>query len=235
MNTNDTGINKFFLPAAVILAGLFIAGAVVWSNSHSSGNTGTTGTPSSVSIDDVKTDGEPFIGDANAPVTIAFWSDFQCPFCKQYELTTLPQIISDYVNTGKAKVVFLDFAFLGNDSVTAAEYGRSIWKLYPDQYFAWRTAMYNAQDAEGDQGFGNAASIDKLNATIAGLDAAKIAADVQANGSAYLAQANTDKTEAQSLGVNATPSFIIGDQLIAGAYPYATFQATIDSVLAGKK
>ncbi|MHB1163110.1 MAG: DsbA family protein [Minisyncoccota bacterium] len=234
METNEMS-NKFFLPAAVIIAGLFIAGAVMWSGSHPAQAPGTAGTGAGtaqvVNIKDVKTDGDPFIGQANAPVTIAFWSDFQCPFCKQFELTTLPQIITNYVDTGKVKVVFMDFPFLGNDSIAGALYSRSVWKLYPDQYFAWRTAMYNAQDQEGDQGFGNAASIDKLDATITGLDAAKIAADVKANTAAYQALVDADKAEAQKIGVNATPSFVIGTQVIAGAYPYKNFQDALDTLL----
>ncbi len=118
---------------------------------------------SSINSKDIVVAGHPFIGKADAPMVIPFWSDFQCPYCKQFELNTLPQIITDYVDTGKVKIVFMDLAFLGQDSVVASEYGQALWKLYPEQYFAWRTAMYEAQDAEGDQGFGNAASIDQLN------------------------------------------------------------------------
>ncbi|MFA6519757.1 MAG: thioredoxin domain-containing protein [Candidatus Paceibacterota bacterium] len=232
METNET--NKYFLPAAVILAGLFIAGAVLWNGSKSPvAPSGTAAAPAapSANIKDIKTDGDPFIGSANAPVTIAFWSDFQCPFCKQFELTTFPQIVKDYVDTGKVKVVFMNFTFLGNDSTTAALYDRSIWKLYPDQYMAWRTAMYEAQDEEQDIGFGDAASIDKLNATITGIDAKKVAADVKANTSAYQAEADADKAEAQKAGVNATPGFVIGTQAILGAYPYATFKTALDALL----
>ncbi|NNM84045.1 thioredoxin domain-containing protein, partial [Candidatus Parcubacteria bacterium] len=52
-----------------------------------------------------------------------------------------------------------------------------------------------------------------------------------ANASTYQALMDADKTEAGTLGVNATPSFIIGTQFIQGAYPYATFQAAIDPLL----
>ena len=245
MNTTET-TNKYFLPGAVIIAGLFIAGAVLWSGSHPAkapgvADNGAAAPAPAVDIKNVKTDGDPFIGDPNAPVTIAFWSDFQCPFCKAFEVGGIPQIqtppalpdiIKNYVDTGKAKVVFMDFVFLGNDSVTAALYNRSVWKLYPKQYFAWRTAMYKAQDQEGDQGFGNAASIDKLDATIPGLDAAKITVDVKANASAYQAMNDADKAEAAKAGVSSTPSFIIGTQKIEGAYPYANFQAAIEAALA---
>jgi protein-disulfide isomerase len=238
METN----NKYFLPAAVIVAGLFIAGAVMWSGSHPAGQTGTGTAPAALAVDikNIKTDGDPFIGQANAPVTIAFWSDFQCPYCKAAEVggvpqiptpPALPDIIKNYVDTGKVKIVFMDFVFLGKDSVTAALYNRSVWKLFPSQYFAWRTAMYTAQDAEGDVGFGNAPSIDKLDATIPGLDAAKITADVTANTAVYQAMVDSDKAEADKVGVSATPSFVIGQELIAGAYPYAKFQASIDALL----
>ncbi len=243
METNKTS-DKYFLPIAVIVAGVLIAGAVIWNGQHPTPTTGSpqaagTGAAPSVDIKNVKTDGEPFIGQANAPVTIAFWSDYQCPYCKAFEVggvtgiptpAAMPDIIKNYVNTGKVKIVFKDFAFIGNDSITGGEYGRAIWKLYPDKYFAWRTAMYNAQDQE-NAGFGNTASIDKLDATIPGIDAAKVAADVKANASTYQALMDADKAEAGKLGVNATPSFIIGTQLLAGAYPYQNFQAAINAVL----
>lgn len=240
MNTNEN--SKYFLPAAVVIAGLFIAGAVYWNGAHPSAGTGTvTPTPTAVDVKNVKIAGDPYIGKADATITIAFWTDYQCPYCKAVEVggvpqiptvAALPDVIKNYVDTGKVKIVFMDFTFLGQDSITAGLYGRAIWKLYPDKYFDWRTAMYKAQDQEGDQGFGNAASIDKLNATIAGLDAAKIAADVKANTATYQAALDADKAEGQKVGVDATPSFLIGTKLLKGAYPYDNLKAAIDEALA---
>jgi len=242
METNST--NKYFLPIAVIVAGLFIGGAVMWSNAHPTAPaapapSGAAAAPA-VDIKNVKTDGSPFIGQANAPVTIAFWSDFQCPYCKAVEIGGIPQIttppvfpdlIKNYVDTGKVKIVFMDFVFLGNDSVTASAYSQAVWKLYPDKYFEWRNAVLEVQDEEGDQGFGDAESIDKLNATISDIDAAKVAADVKANMSTYQAKMDADKAEATKVGIKATPSFVIGTKMIEGAYPYATFQTAIDALL----
>lgn len=236
--------NKYFLPMSVLAAGLLIAGAVFWNGKNTSpaAPTGGESAGKTANINDVKTDGYPFIGNANAPVTIAFWSDFQCPFCKAFEVghsqiptpSALPEIIKDYVDTGKVKIVFKDVVFLspraGMDSLTGALYGQSVWKLYPQKYFEWRTAMFNAQDDEGS-GFGNAESIDKMNATIVGLDSVKIAEDVKANTDTYTQFANATTAEAQKLGVTATPSVILGTQLIAGAYPYDKFKAAIDTVI----
>ena len=47
----------------------------------------------------------------------------------------------------------------------------------------------------------------------------------------YQAMLNADKAEAQKVGVGATPSFVIGTEVIQGAYPYPTFKAAIDALL----
>lgn len=223
MNFNDTS-TKVLLLMVVLLSGLVVTAAIVFSGAKPSA------TPA-VDIKNVKTDGAPYVGQISASVTIAEWSDYQCPACKSFEFNALPQIVKDYVDTGKVKIVFLDLAFLGSDSIDAALYGRSVWNLYPDKYVDWRTAMYNAQDEEKDIGFGNAESIDKLNATITGIDAAKVAADVKANAAAYKTMIDADKAEAQKANINSTPSFVIGTQMIAGAQSYATFKSALDVLL----
>src|SRR3989344_5652749 len=213
MDMNETS-TKIFLLVIVVLTGLVVTGAVVWSGGHPAG-------APSVDITNVNIDeSDAFAGKADAPVMIAFWSDYQCPVCKNFELNTLPQLLTEYADTGKVKIVFMDMAFLGNDSIDAALYGRSIWKLYPNQYLAWRTAMYTAQDEEGDKGFGAAASIAKINATISGIDAIQISADVKENRSTYRAAIAADRAEAKKANITGTPSFIIGTQLIQGARPY---------------
>lgn len=223
MDLNETS-TKVILIIVVLFTGFLITVAIVL------GNAPPAPAPS-VDIKNVKTDGNPFIGQANAPMTIVEWADYQCPACKSFEFNALPQIIKDYVDTGKVKMVFLDFAFLGNDSITGALYGHSIWKLYPDKYLAWRTAMYTAQDEEKDIGFGDAESIDKLDATIAGIDATAVAADVKANTPAYQVLVDADRAEGQKVNVNSTPSIGIGTQLIAGAQPYTTYKSALDAVL----
>lgn len=60
-----------------------------------------TGTPKEVETGDL-----PFLGDENAPVTIIEFSDLECPFCKQFIDGAYPQIKSEYLDTGKAKLYF---------------------------------------------------------------------------------------------------------------------------------
>ncbi len=77
-----------------------------------------TPTPTRVSIDPGNL---PIMGNKNAPVTIIEFADFQCPYCERWFKDVEPGIIKNYVNTGKAKLAFINYAILGQDSVAAAE------------------------------------------------------------------------------------------------------------------
>ena len=233
---------SLYLPIAIVLAGALVGRGLFFGLSRGGSSGAQTGpTPAKVNIKDVKTAGEPFIGPANAKVVLAFWADFQCPFCKAVETGGVPQIttpaaipdlIKMYVDTGKMRIVFKDYPFLGKDSITGGEYARAVWDLYPAQYFAFRTAMYNAQDAEGDTGFGNAVSIDKLIKTkFSQMDGAKIKQTVAANKAKYDTAMDADRVEGTSFGVQGTPAFITGTTLIDGAQALSAFTTAIDAQL----
>ena len=234
-------MSSLYTPFAIVLAGVLIAGGLYFGLSGGSASTGAGGVvAAAVNIKDVKIDGEPFIGKTDAPVVMAFWADFQCPYCKAVEVghpqipiePALPELIKNYVNKGLLKIVFKDYPFLGEDSITAAEYGRAIWDLYPDQYFAWRTAMYEAQDDEGDQGFGDAASIDQLiKNELPKVDVEKVRSAVTSNKAKYDAALTADRDEGTSFGVQGTPGVIIGETLIPGAAPLSDFVSAIDPQL----
>ena len=239
-------------PQAVIWCGLMISAAVIIAavivvhRAPEASFTGTAAeiaakgtaaapstTPVAVVSPDIKkvaTKDEPYIGSATAPVTLAYWSDYQCPYCKKFETETLPSIIKTYVDSGKVKIVFKDFPFLGDDSTIASLYARAVWELYPSQFFAWRTAMFNAQDGE-NTGFGDEASIQKLSATIPGIDAAQLTATVSKNQNRYSTAIGADRDETVKFGIQGTPAFITGTTLIPGVAPFSTFQAVIDSQL----
>lgn len=233
--------SNLYLPVAIILAGVLISVGLFYGLSNkNTGGAGGAGAPQAeVDIKDVKTEGAPFIGKADAPVTLAYWFDYQCPFCKAVDVGGVPQIpiepampilVREYVDTGKVKIVFKDYAFLGPDSTTAALYEHAIWKLYPSKFYEWHTAMFEAQDEENG-GFGDEASIIALTKKIAGIDADKVKADVAANRDAYAAEIDADRAEGSSFGIQGTPGFITGKTLIPGAAEFAAFKQAIDPQL----
>lgn len=217
--------SKILLIAVVLIVGLIITGAVLLGGKPRAPGEKVVNTSALTLID------TPFVGEASAPLTIVEFADYQCPACKAYELGTFPQILLNYVANGKVRIVFKDFAFIGKDSQVAGQYAHAVWKLYPEKYVAWRAAMYSAQDAE-NAGFGDASSIDAITASINGIDAERVRADVEENAATYQQRMDKDKAEGSALGVNSTPSFVIGSTLVPGAKTFAEMQARIDAELA---
>ena len=229
-------MERYLTPIAVILAAVIIAGAFIFGHggqavqkaaTSANGQAGQT-----VDIKNVKTDNEPYVGNANAPVTMAVFFDYQCPYCKQLDLTVLSQILTNYVQTGKVKIVFKDFQFLGNDSIAGAEFGRAVWEAYPAQYGAWLTAMFNAQDEEGDKGFGNQATIVAMvKAQFPTMDTTKLVNLITTNKAKYDAEIDADRAEGASFGIQGTPSVIVGTTLLQGAQTYQAVSSLIDGQL----
>ncbi|OGG56010.1 hypothetical protein A2680_00550 [Candidatus Kaiserbacteria bacterium RIFCSPHIGHO2_01_FULL_55_37] len=239
--TPTTDRSQLFLPASIIIAGLLVGGGLYFGLSKSGGSVGQGDTQPAANVDikDVKTEGAPFIGKADAKVVLAYWFDYQCPYCKAVDVGGIPQIpiepalpilIKDYVDTGKLKIVFKDYAFLGPDSTTAALYKNAVWKLYPGKFYEWHELMFRTQDEENG-GFGDEASIIALIKKIPGMDAAKVKADVAANKAEYQKRIDADRAEGSAFGINGTPGFITGKTLIPGAAEISSFTQAIDPQL----
>lgn len=223
------------IPVSIVIAGLLIGSAVVLSGRANAGKAaaaqpaGANAPAKAANIDDIRIAGNPYLGKANAPVTIAYWYDYQCPFCKKVETEVFPQLISDYVDTGKVKIVFKGYPVLGSDSQSAALAERGIWALYPEKFYKWHEAMYAKQDAE-NAGWGNRKDIIALAKSL-GMDSDKLDAFVVKNAADYQKTLEADMTEGQAYGVTGTPSFMMGKRLIVGSVPYDQIKAAVEEVL----
>jgi protein-disulfide isomerase len=167
---------------------------------------------------------EKFIGNADAPVTIVEYFSLGCPHCKNFHETILPQLKTDYLDTGKARLVLRDFP-LDGVSYAAALLTRCVNDL---AYFAMVDTLFKQQETWHVQnGVTQIAEIAKS----AGLDQA--AFDACLNN-----QAVKDKVVAMQKGgadtfkVEATPTFFINDRKLSGVSEYKAFKATIDGALA---
>ncbi len=230
--------NIFAIPIAIVLAGIIVAGSIFESSKTDTTSTVAndrrpqTTNPQKIDISMVKTEGKPFVGNPNAPVTIAYWFDYQCPFCKQFEEQTMPLVVTDYVKTGKVKVVFKDFQFLGPDSQSAGLVEQAVWEIAPEKFYEWHKAIYDKQDKE-NAGWGNKADILALTKNL-GIDSVKIEERIKTKAAEYQKAMDADKTEGGTFGVNGTPGFIIATQLISGAVPYSVIKQAIETALASK-
>lgn len=224
-------VEKYLTPISVLLAAIIIAVAFAFGTGAKPATTGDAGAAPAADIKNLSLDSSPIIGSATAPVTMAVWYDYQCPFCKRYDSDTLGQIYTNYVATGKVKLVLKDFQFLGEDSETAALFARAVWEAYPDKFYTWFQAMFAAQDDEGDVGFGDLPSIETLTKTIPGIDVAKVEALMNSKKAQYQAAIDADKAEGAAFGINGTPGTLIGTQVFSGAVSYAQVSAALDAEL----
>ena len=172
-----------FLPISILVAAVLIGGAIVFATLYKTGsvattpggaaannNTGNTvaATSTTVSAAQAMTLGprDAILGNANATVTLIEYGDYQCPYCGEFFSQTEPQIIQNYVNTGKVRFVFRDFAFLGPESTAAAKAAQCAEDQ--NKLWAYHDALYTAKvadDAKGgeeDDGFFSTAELLKL-------------------------------------------------------------------------
>lgn len=228
---NPSFLEKYMTPIAVLIGAIVIAVALTMGRGDGADRNPNPGEQVAVDIKEVKTEGSPSIGSPTAPVVMAVWYDYQCPFCKQFELTTMSEIFTNYVETGKVRVVFKDFQFLGPDSDTAALFARAMWEAYPDRFYEWYVKMAESQDEEHG-GFGNLESIKTMTATISGVDVARVESLMNEKKSEYQAAITADRAEGSAFGIQGTPSMIIGTTLLSGAQPTAAVASLIDAELA---
>lgn len=183
----------------------------------------------------LKLRGEPQRGADGARLAIIEYSDFQCPFCGTYARETFAQIEENYIKPGKVKYFFRDLplpmhpnAFPAAEAAhCAAEQGK-FWEMH-DRLFANQNALA-AKDL-----FQSAQAV--------GLDAAQFNQCLMS--AKYRDAIRQSVTEAESLGINGTPAFLIGiigpqgqqlkvRKVILGAEPYESFKAALDELLAAK-
>lgn len=177
---------------------------------------------------EVNTDGAFSIGDADAPVVIVEFTDFQCPFCSRHFLQTFPQIKAEYVDTGKVRYVFMDFPL--SNIHPQAQLASEAARCAGDQtaYAEMHDLLFSRQDAWN--GRDDAATIFSGFAAELGLDTAAFDACLKAgtHREAVLA----DLEYGASLGIDGTPAFFVNGNFISGAQPFEVFQQAIESLLA---
>jgi protein-disulfide isomerase len=170
--------------------------------------------------------GSHVLGDASAKVTIIEFADFQCPYCKNFYTDTESQIVTNYVNTGKAKFAFRQFPLsMHQNAQIAAEASECAAKIGGNDAF-WKYHDLLFTVGQGD-GTGLDATSLKSYAAQLQLDTAIFNTCLDNHQTAPTV--SQDITDGTAAGVTGTPSFFINGKLLVGAQPYSTFQAAIDA------
>ena len=166
-----------------------------------------------------------FKGDPDAPVTIIEFADFQCPYCGRFFAETKPQIDEQYMQSGKVRFAYFNFAFLGPESNWAAEAAECA--ADQNKFWEYHDKLYDSQSGE-NQGAFNKDNLKKFAEEL-GLDTSAFNECLDSGKYTQLIQ--DESSMASSIGVRSTPTFLINGQAVVGAQPYEIFQQTIDALL----
>lgn len=185
--------------------------------------------PTKTSIDTTK--GSPVLGSESAPITIIEFGDYQCPYCQKWNQNTKPLLEQEYIETGKAKLVYIDFPIIGADSMDA--HASSYCADEQGLYWQYHDFLYKNQGHE-NSGWARSGKIKDLAAMLPGLNAEKFNACLDSGK--YYGRVQENKNMATKNGARSTPTFVIigpsgdGTQIV-GAQPYSVFQSVIDQEL----
>ena len=175
--------------------------------------------------------GSPILGSESAPITIIEFGDYQCEACYAWFHNTRDTLIDNYIETGKAKLVFVDLPFLGRHSPIAAE--ASYCAEDQGKYWEYHTMLYTFQDGPPDSGWAN---LDRLNSFAFSLDMNMDEFNECMDSSKYKKRVKANYDESVKNNARSTPTFMIISQdgmteKFSGSQPYSVFAASIESML----
>jgi protein-disulfide isomerase len=171
-------------------------------------------------------EGTQMLGSKDAPVTIVEFTDYQCPFCRQFHTTVFNDLKKNYIDTGKVRFYSRDLPLdvLHPNATRAAQAARCA----ADQGQFW--TMRNVMGANPDK-----LDLDHLSGFATDLKLDTLAFRNCVESEKYKTAVQNDAAEATRIGAQATPTFVIGKstaegvdgELVIGAQPYANFEQKI--------
>lgn len=238
------------LPVSILLAAIIISGTWLYTHGVFGGDSQNKGQMFEVKL----TESDQILGNKNAKITILEYADFRCPFCERFDTQTRGELIKNYVETGKVKFVFRNYAFLGQESILtseAAECAGEQGKYW--EFFDW---LFKNQAPESDLAYYSKDNLVKY-AGKAGLNTTQLSTCL--NSGKYSKKVSDDMTSGKSYGVTGTPTFLIfsdkdsefdltqiklaaaqnqyvipmenNNAFVVGAQKYETFKSVLDTLV----
>lgn len=165
-------------------------------------------------------------GNNDAKVTVIEFADYQCPYCGQWYTDVYPSLKSEYIDTGKVKFVYWDFAFLGAESYRSAE--AAMCANDQGKYWEYHDKLFMNQNGESQGAF----SDDNLNkfASELNLDQNRFSECMTTN--LHQKQVEESLRLGTKYNVSSTPTVFINVIPIEGVMPYENYKQIIESELA---
>jgi protein-disulfide isomerase len=182
-------------------------------------------------LDKLKTQFQPALGTAGAPVAIVVFSDLQCPHCKEEANMVRQNLITAYPT--QVRLYFKDFPLesLHPWAKPAAIAGRCVFKQKPDAFWSYHDYVFGHQEV---------ITPENLKNTV--LEWAKGAKDVDAlqlgrcmDTKATEAEVDAEMAEGKALDVSGTPTMFINGRRISNTMEWQGLKAIVDNEIEYQK
>jgi protein-disulfide isomerase len=160
----------------------------------------------------LKYEKQPHLGDPLAKVKVVEFADFKCPACKKWKEANMPRFISEFVDTGKVELFFINYAFIDRDSILAASAGEAIAKQNNDKFWEFYDVLYGHQGDESKIWATESFLLELVKENISDIDNSLFEKDLKEH--TYMLDVKEDYKTAGHYGVNGTPQFMVNGTLL---------------------
>ena len=186
--------------------------------------------PEKITMDTFLSNGSPILGDPDAPITLVEFGDYQCHYCNVFFQSIEKDILKNYVDTGKVKIIFKDYNIIGEDSVKASQGAHCA----NDQGLFWEyhDILYSNWTGENN-GWASSENL-AIFAQQIGLNMNKWSECMNKGSHSQIILKSND--DARTLQLTGTPAFFIINSegevsKLFGAQPFEVFKKIFDEQL----
>ena len=166
------------------------------------------------------------MGNPDAAVVVEEFADFQCPSCAYFFNDYEPNIVKNYVSTGKIYFKFVPFSFLGPESVAAAE--AAYCANDQGKFWEYHDTLYVNQRGENQGWFSTARLVDFANSLNLDTTTFKTCLDTEK----YKQQVQDDLDYGKQKGIDRTPSFLVNGRLVYADTVTAVIESEVNAAAA---
>ncbi len=173
---------------------------------------------------DIDVTEQPMLGDESAPAEIAVFEDFKCPACQFFDAEVMPQIERELIDTGQARIYFINYPFIGPDSTTAAIAGECVYRQDNAAFWDYKTFVFRSQGPESEQWATPATLADIARTNVPSIDADALQSCIEAE--THAEQVSADRAMGESAGVGGTPTVFVNGRALE-SFEFATVQEAV--------
>ncbi|QDP39358.1 DsbA family protein [Radiobacillus deserti] len=174
-------------------------------------------------------EGQPTLGDSDAPVTVVEFGDFKCPSCKAWGESVYPQLVKDYVDTGKVKFSFINVLFHGEESERASLAAEAVYQQSPEDYWTFHKALFSEQPEDHSAEWVTIDKMLEVAETIPTIDGNQLESSMQSEEIAEKVQ--RDAALVEEFNVELTPTIMINNKMVEDPFDYEKIKSVIEEAL----